>query len=105
MNSLEYGRGFNPAEMEDDEAQSDLTELQDSINKLRDQCSHVYDDLSNGEMLDQLLSDAEEFYETNPPGWRELLESTQKKLIKAEDEMEVADILRNAQTSSTDYMP
>jgi len=98
MSSIEFG--YKPAGYEDDPDEAKtavLMELKEATEKMKSECSHVYEDPDNGDKLDQLLADAEEFYDVNEAGWQKLLNDTKFNLIKAGDDPEkIEDILRAA---------
>ncbi len=74
----------------------------EETEKMRSECAHVYEDPDNGNKLDQLLENAEEFYNVNEAGWQQLLKETKQELIKAGDDSEkIEDILRAALTEGT----
>jgi hypothetical protein len=103
--SIEWG-GMRSPEMgmddsEENEKKRDAS-FEEIIEAIQNECSHVYDDPENGERLDQLLSDADEFGDVDPKGWQELLKTTKQLLVKAEDDTDAVEaILRKALSKAT----
>ncbi len=90
----------------DDEEESDGPKegLKDAVTLIKNQCAHVYSEPENGEMLDDLIKDAQEFYSADESGWDKLLNNTRKKLANEEDPSMIEDILRSAITEGTELM-
>lgn len=74
----------------------------ETIESIKNECAHVYDEPENGEKLDELISKAEEYYEVDPKGWQELMTTTKKKLVGAEDDtLAVENILKEALSTAS----
>jgi len=86
---------------EDEEESPNSEPIENEIQAIKNECAHVYDDLDNAEMLDQLIKDAREFFEVNPSGWETLLSTTKKQLREVEEPEKIEDILRAALTEGT----
>ncbi len=90
--------GYDPSEEGDE---PDLKELKAEIALIKNNCEHVYSDPDNGEMLNQLFADAEEFYSVDPAGWDQLLKRTKDKLLKEDEGDRIRDILEESLTEAT----
>ena len=91
-------------ERDEDEGDGTKESLKDTITLIKNQCAHVYSEPENGEMLDQLMADAAEFYSADESGWENLLNQTRKKLANVEDPADVEAILQEAAVESAELM-
>jgi len=101
MDKIEtYGR--SKAEIQDDLDEEIKAEaLESEMSLVENECAHVYDDPDNGDMLDQLLADAKEFYDVDSSGWEALLRKTRQALSREDEPEKIKDILRAASTQAT----
>ncbi|MBX4188176.1 MAG: hypothetical protein KW793_03525 [Candidatus Doudnabacteria bacterium] len=79
--------------------------ITEQIEKIRNECSHVYAEPENGNKLDQLIKTVNESYEVDPKGFLELLKSTKQELVNAEDDTQaIEDILRESSNKAAELM-
>jgi hypothetical protein len=95
------GEYEDPGDGQDFDDENNQKELALIISVIKDQCVHVYGDPENGVKLDQLISDAQEFYNVNPKGWQKLLQETKQNLSLEDESQIIEDILRKALTVAT----
>ncbi len=99
-----YDREKFAKEDTEEEDEGTKESLRDTIALVKNQCAHVYSEPENGERLDDLIRDAQEFYSADEAGWESLLNQTRKKLANVEDPTDVADILQSAMTEAGSLM-
>ncbi len=96
---------FAKVDTDEEEASDGISErLKDEITAIKNQCAHVYGEPENGEKLNQLIADAQEFYSANEEGWDQLLNDTRKALASEEDSAAIEDILRSAISEGVQLM-
>jgi hypothetical protein len=80
----------NPIE---DEERMDEGTIEERTEELRDVLSEVYDNVRNGEVLDEILTKAEANYEKDMREWDELLTQLEEEVKNAADDDDAAQIL------------
>ncbi|MEO8065544.1 MAG: hypothetical protein ABI643_01660 [Candidatus Doudnabacteria bacterium] len=82
------------SESDESELEEEGAEIEDIIGEIASECSAIFDNPENGDLLSQIFEMARGHYDKDRKGWDELL-SDLKTVLAATDDDDIHDILQD----------